>query len=68
MSQFKNARNRCNACLRQTEYVKITQNNLSLELRKKLYGHEFSKLFQLTSQAVNYETILREEEQKKIKQ
>ena len=34
-------------------------------MRKKFAGQKFSNLFQLTSQAVNYETILRKEEQKK---
>lgn len=37
-----------------------------MDLRKKLDDQEFPALFQLTSQAVNYETIFEEENQKKI--
>lgn len=36
MSQFKKARNRCYASLKDAKYFKIAQNSFNLKLRKKL--------------------------------
>lgn len=68
MSRFKNAQSRCYTPLKETEYVKIVQNGINLDLKKKFDSQGFPNLFQLTFLVVNHETILMKEDQKKITQ
>ena len=47
--RFKNMRNRCKIHLLETEYVKMAQRGLDIELRKKFQGMEFRYFYELTA-------------------
>ena len=54
-------RNRCKIDLLETEYVKMVQRGLDIELRKKFQGMEFRDLYELIAQVTEYEELLKEE-------
>ena len=49
ISRFKKMRNICKIYLRETEYVKLAQRDLDIELRKKFQGMEFRDFYELTA-------------------
>ena len=49
VSLFKKMRNRCQIYLPNTEYVKLAQSGLDIELRKKFQGMEFRDFYELTA-------------------
>ena len=54
-------RNRCKIFLPETEYMKMAQRGLDIELRKKFQGMEFRDLYELSAKVAEYEELLREE-------
>ena len=56
-------RNRCKIHLPETEYVKIAQRELDIELRKKFQGMEFREFYELVAKVTKYEKLLKEESQ-----
>ena len=56
-------RNRCKIHLPETEYVKIAQRELDIELRKKFQGMEFRDFYELVAKVTKYEKLLKEESQ-----
>ena len=48
-------RNRCKIHLLETEYVKIVQRGLDIELRKKFQGMEFRDFYELAAKVTEYE-------------
>ena len=56
-------RNRCEIHLLETEYVKIAQRELDIELRKKFQGMEFKDFYELVAKVTKYEKLLKEESQ-----
>ena len=56
-------RNRCEIHLSETEYVKMAQRELDIELRKKFQGMGFRDFYELTAKVTEYEKLLREENQ-----
>ena len=61
ISQFKKMRNRCKIHLSETEYVKMAQRGLDIELRKKFQGMEFRNCYELVAKVAEYEELLKEE-------
>ena len=61
ISQFKKLRNRCKIHLPETEYVKMAQRGLDIELRKKFQGMEFRDFYELPTKVTEYEEPLKEE-------
>lgn len=61
VARFRMAKSKCFV----REFVKLAQNGLNFELRKRLQDREFTDLFQLVSCAAKYEQPLREEEQRR---
>ena len=57
---FKREKNRCRMYMPEVEIVRMTQNGLEFELRKKFEGMEFRDLFELSSRATRHESLLRE--------
>ncbi|XP_073030718.1 uncharacterized protein [Primulina eburnea] len=65
IDMFKKIKNRCKVFLPETEFVKMAQNGLDFELRKKFQGMEFRDFFELVAKVAEYEELLREESYKK---
>ena len=53
-------RNRCKIHLLETEYMKITQIELDIELRKKFQGMGFRDFYELDAKVIEYGELLRE--------
>ncbi|KAJ4958259.1 hypothetical protein NE237_025370 [Protea cynaroides] len=51
IARFKRARHRCPLVLPEPEFVKLAQNGLEFELRKKFVGMDFRDLFELATAA-----------------
>ena len=62
IDRFKKAKNRCHVYMPKIEKIRLAQNGLDFELRKKFEGMMFRDLFELSSRATSYEAILREEQ------
>ena len=54
-------RNRCKIHLLETEYVKMDQRGLDIELGKKFQGIEFRDFYELAAKVTEYEELLKEE-------
>ena len=55
--------NKCKIYLLETEFVKMTQKGLDIELRKKFQGMKFMDFYELAVKVTEYEELLREESQ-----
>ena len=53
-------RNICKIHLLETEYMKITQSGVDIELRKKFQGMEFKDFYELVAKVTYYEELLKE--------
>ena len=58
-------RNRCKIHLPETNYVKIAQRGLDIELRKKFQGMEFRDFYELADKVTEYKELIREESQRR---
>ena len=58
---FKKMRNRCKIHLPETEYVKMAQRGLYIELRKKFHGMEFKYFYEFATKVKKYEKSFKEE-------
>ncbi len=56
--RFKRAKARCLSGLPEVDFVKLAQDGLDFELRKKFEGMTFFNLFELSERATRYESIL----------
>ena len=65
ITRFKRMRNICKIHLLKSEYVKIAQRGLDIELRKKFQGMEFRVFYELDTKVTNYEELLKEENQRR---
>ncbi|GKV36311.1 hypothetical protein SLEP1_g44457 [Rubroshorea leprosula] len=65
LMRFRKARMKCHVALPEQEFVKLAQNGLDIELRKKFEGMEFRDFFELSYKVARYENLLREESQRK---
>ena len=63
ITRFKRMRNRCKILLLMSQYVKMAQKGLDIELRKKFQGIEFCDFYELTIKVSEYEELLKEENQ-----
>ena len=63
IARFKRMRNKCKIYLPETEFVKMAQRGLDIELRKKFQGMEFRDFYELAAKVAEYEELLREESQ-----
>ena len=61
ISRFKKMGNKCKIHLLETNYEKMTQRGLDIELRKKFQGMEFRDFCELKSKVTKYEELLKEE-------
>ena len=61
ISRFKMMRFKCKIHLLKTEFVKMTQRGLDIELRKKFQGMEFKDFYALAAKVIEYEELLKEE-------
>ena len=59
--QLKKMRNRCKIHLLETEYMKMAQRALDIELRKKFQGMKFGDFYELAAKVTEYEELLKEE-------
>ena len=58
-------RNKCKIHLLETEYMKIAQRGLDIELWKKFQGMEFRDFYELDAKVTEYEELLKEESQQR---
>ncbi|OMP06468.1 Retrotransposon gag protein [Corchorus capsularis] len=65
LAQFKKLRNRCHIALPEEEFVRLAQNGLDIELRKKFEGVEFRDYFDMSTKVARYENLLREDAERK---
>ncbi|GKV28866.1 hypothetical protein SLEP1_g37855 [Rubroshorea leprosula] len=65
LAKFQKARLKCRVALPEQEFVKLAQNGLDIELRKKFEGMEFRDFFELSYKVARYENLLREGTQRK---
>ena len=65
ITRFKRIRNRCKIHLLETEYVKIAQRGLDIELWKKFQGMDFRDFYELAIKVTKYEELLKEESQRR---
>ena len=65
--RFKKRRNICKIHLPKTEYMKMTQRGLNIELRKKFQGMEFRDFYELPSKVTEYEELLKKESYRRKK-
>ncbi|GKU93239.1 hypothetical protein SLEP1_g6847 [Rubroshorea leprosula] len=65
LARFRKARLKCRVALPEQEFVKLAQNGLDIELRKKFEGMEFRDFFELSYKVARYENLLREDTQRK---
>ena len=56
-------RNICKIHLLETEYVKIAQRGLDIELRKKFQDMKFRDFYELVAKVIEYEELPKEESQ-----
>ena len=61
ISRFKKIRNRYKIHLPKTEYVKMAQKGLDIELRKKCQVMEFRDFYEVATEVTEYEEQLKEE-------
>ena len=54
-------KNICKIHLSETEYVKMAQRGLDIELRKKFQAMEFGELYELATKVTKYEELLKKE-------
>ena len=66
IGRFKLLRTRCKAQLPESEFVEMALAGLGFEFRKKFEGLTFRDLYELESRVLRYDTILREEMQRKL--
>ena len=62
IDRFKKLKNRCHVYMPEIEIIRLAQNGLDYELRKKFEGMMYRDLFELSSRETSYEAILREEQ------
>ncbi|OMO89508.1 Retrotransposon gag protein [Corchorus capsularis] len=65
LARFKKLRNRCHTPLLEAEFVHLAHNGLDLELRKKFEGVDFRDLYEMSTKVARYETLLREEAERR---
>ncbi|GKV43324.1 hypothetical protein SLEP1_g50628 [Rubroshorea leprosula] len=65
LARFRRARLKCRVALPEQEFVKLAQNGLDIELRKKFEGMEFRDFYELSYKVARYENLLKEDIQKK---
>ncbi|BFG25202.1 hypothetical protein CerSpe_114760 [Prunus speciosa] len=65
LQRFKTCRNWCHTNLPEREFVKMAEEGLEFEYRKKFQGIEFRDMHDLTSKVDRYASLLKEEVQKK---
>ncbi|GLU07026.1 hypothetical protein SLE2022_240060 [Rubroshorea leprosula] len=65
LARFRKARLKCRVALPEQEFVKLAQNGLDIELRKKFEGMEFRDFFELSYKVARYENLLKEDTQRK---
>ncbi|GKV50531.1 hypothetical protein SLEP1_g57234 [Rubroshorea leprosula] len=65
LARFRKARLKCRVTLPEQEFVKLAQNGLDIELRKKFEGMEFRDFFELSYKVARCENLLREDTQRK---
>ncbi|GKV50000.1 hypothetical protein SLEP1_g56718 [Rubroshorea leprosula] len=65
LARFRRARLKCRVALPEQEFVKLAQNGLDIELRKKFEGMEFRDFYELSYKVARYENLLKEDVQKK---
>ncbi|GKV34003.1 hypothetical protein SLEP1_g42432 [Rubroshorea leprosula] len=65
LARFRKAGLKCRVALPEQEFVKLAQNGLDIELRKKFEGMEFHDFFELSYKVACYENLLREDTQRK---
>ena len=56
-------RNRCKIHLPETEYVKMVQRGLDIKLKKKFQGMEFRDFYELATNVIEYDELLKKENQ-----
>ena len=57
--RFKKMRNICKIHLLETEYVKMAQRRVDIELREKFQGMEFRDFCELAAKVIEYEELLK---------
>ena len=67
ISWFKKMRNRWKIHLPETEYVKLAQRGLDIELRKKFEGMKFIDFYELAAKVTEYKELLKEESYRRKK-
>ncbi|CAL9000943.1 unnamed protein product [Prunus brigantina] len=65
LQRFKTCRNWCRTNLPEREFVKIAEEGLEFEYRKKFQGIEFRDMHDLINKVDRYASLLKEEVQKK---
>ncbi|CAL9024361.1 unnamed protein product, partial [Prunus brigantina] len=65
LQRFKTCRNWCRTNLPEREFVKMAEEGLEFEYRKKFQGIEFRDMHDLISKVDRYASLLKEEVQKK---
>ncbi|CAL2276216.1 unnamed protein product [Prunus armeniaca] len=65
LQQFKTCRNWCRTNLPEREFVKMAEEGLEFEYRKKFQGIEFRDMHDLMNKVDRYASLLKEEVQKK---
>ncbi|GKV02584.1 hypothetical protein SLEP1_g15006 [Rubroshorea leprosula] len=65
LARFRRARLKCRVALPEEEFVKLAQNGLDIELRKKFEGMKFRDFYELSYKVARYENLLKEDVQKK---
>ncbi|GKV48260.1 hypothetical protein SLEP1_g55084 [Rubroshorea leprosula] len=66
LARFRRARLKCRVALPELEFVKLAQNGLDIELRKKFEGMKFRDFYELSYKVARYENLLKEDVQKKV--
>ncbi|OMO96147.1 reverse transcriptase [Corchorus capsularis] len=57
LARFKKLRNRCCTPLREEEFLRLANNGLDMELRKKFEGVDFRDFFEMSTKVARYETF-----------
>ncbi|CAL9012486.1 unnamed protein product, partial [Prunus brigantina] len=65
LQRFKTCRNWCRTNLPEREFVKMAEEGLEFEYRKKFQGIEFRDMHDLINKVDRYASLLKEEVQKK---
>ncbi|GKV44010.1 hypothetical protein SLEP1_g51239 [Rubroshorea leprosula] len=66
ISRFWKAKLKCSVALPEQEFLKLAQNGLDIELRKKFEGMEFRDFFELSYKVARYKNLLRDDTQRKF--